>query len=184
MSLRPLVAAAVLLVATLAAESRAAFAAPGAFLISSPANGAFVTATPTLTWQASSNAASYTVTITPTTGAPFVKAGLTVSTFTIPAASALTEAAGPYTWRVTARDAAGATTDSNSWSFFVDTTPPLAVRVRWRPPTAPSAAAPAASAGMRRPTPAAGCRSTTSTSTASRARDTQVCGLSFAVAGA
>jgi hypothetical protein len=126
MSLRPLVAAAVLLVATLAAESRAAFAAPGAFLISSPANGAFVTATPTLTWQASSNAASYTLTITPTTGAPFVKAGLTLSTFTIPAASPLTEAAGPYTWRVTARDAAGATTDSNSWSFFVDTTPPLA----------------------------------------------------------
>jgi hypothetical protein len=95
-------------------------------LISSPANGAFVTATPTLTWQASSNAASYTLTITPTTGAPFVKAGLTLSTFTIPAASPLTEAAGPYTWRVTARDAAGATTDSNSWSFFVDTTPPLA----------------------------------------------------------
>ena len=125
MSLRQLVAAAGLLAAALAAESRAAFAAPGAFLISSPANGAFVTATPMLTWQASSNAASYTVMITPTTGAPIVKAGLTVATYAIPAAAALTEAAGPYTWRVTARDAAGATTDSNSWSFFVDTTPPL-----------------------------------------------------------
>jgi hypothetical protein len=126
MSLRPLVAAAGMLVAALSAESRAAFAAPGAFQIASPPNGAFVTATPALAWQASSNAASYTLTITPTTGAPFVKAGLTLSTFTIPAAFALTEAAGPYTWRVTARDAAGATTDSNSWSFFVDTTPPLA----------------------------------------------------------
>ncbi len=125
MSLRTLAAAAALFSAALAAEPHAAFAAPGAFLISSPANGAFVTATPTLAWEASSNAASYTVTVTPTTGAAFVKSGLTVSPYTIPATAALTEAAGPYTWRVTARDAAGATVDSNSWSFFVDTTPPL-----------------------------------------------------------
>src|SRR4051812_14104391 len=125
MSFRHLVAAAAMLVAAFAAESRAPFAAPGAFQIATPPNGAFVTATPALAWQASSNAASYTLTITPTTGAPFVKTGLTLSAYTIPAASALTEAAGPYTWRVTARDAAGATTDSNSWSFFVDTTPPL-----------------------------------------------------------
>ncbi len=125
MSFRTLVAAAALLLAAFAAEPRAAFAAPGAFLITSPPNGAFVTATPTLTWQASSNAASYTLTITPTTGAPVVQTGLTGLVLRDPASGALTEAAGPYTWRVTARDAAGVAVDSNSWSFFVDTTPPL-----------------------------------------------------------
>ena len=124
MSGRALIAAAGLLAAVLTAESRVAIAAPGAFVVSSPPNGAFVTGTPTLAWQASSNAASYTVTITPTTGAPFVKAGLTVSSYAIPTAAALTEAAGPYTWRVTASDAAGITVDSNTWSFFVDMTPP------------------------------------------------------------
>jgi len=125
MSPRTRIAAAGLLSAVLAVESRTAQAAPGAFLISSPANGAFVTETPTLSWQASSNAASYTVTITPTTGAPFLQAGLTGLSYAIAGAAALTEAAGPYTWRVTARDSAGNSTDSNTWSFFVDTTPPL-----------------------------------------------------------
>ena len=124
MSFRTLVAAAALLSAAFVAEPRA-FAAPGAFLITSPLNGAFVTATPALTWQASSNAASYTLTITPTTGAPVVQTGLTGLSYAIAASGALTEAAGPYTWRVTARDAAGVAVDSNSWSFFVDTTPPL-----------------------------------------------------------
>ena len=39
---------------------------------------------------------------TPATGTPLVQAGLTVSSYAVPASAALTEAAGPYTWRVTA----------------------------------------------------------------------------------
>lgn len=96
----------------------------GTAALSSPANGGWVAGTPTMRWSAASSAASYTLTITPTVGAPWVKAGLTTTSYAIATGEALSTASGPYTWHVTAHDAASATSDSSTWSFFVDTTPP------------------------------------------------------------
>jgi MYXO-CTERM domain-containing protein len=101
-----------------------AVAAVGAFSLSSPANGAFANATPTLRWGASAGATSYTLTLTPVNAAAVVKAGLTSTSYALAAGEALSEAGSPYTWRVTARDDGGNTLASNTSSFFVDTTPP------------------------------------------------------------
>src|SRR4051812_3630539 len=109
---------------SLAALSGPVFAAPGAFALGSPANGGYVSATPTLRWGASSSATAYTLTVTPSGGAAIVRADLTATSYTVVAGEALSSAGSPFTWRVTARDAAGATIDSNTSSFFVDTSPP------------------------------------------------------------
>jgi MYXO-CTERM domain-containing protein len=88
-----------------------------------PANGAWVGPTPTLSWTSVSSATSYTLAISPATGAALVKTGLTKTSYTVAAEEALTESAGPFVWHVTALDAAGNTADSSTGSFFVDTTP-------------------------------------------------------------
>ncbi len=98
--------------------------AVGSVTLSSPTNGGWVAATPTLRWTAATSATSYTLTITPAVGSPLVKTGLTATSYTIAAGEALSTSAGPYTWHVTAYDAANASSDSGTWSLFVDTTPP------------------------------------------------------------
>jgi len=104
---------------------REARAAVGAFSLSSPANGGYVNATPTLKWTASTGATSYTLTVTPISGTPLVKTALTATSYTVAAAESLPEAGSPYTWRVRATDGT-LTLDSSTSSFFVDTTPPSA----------------------------------------------------------
>jgi MYXO-CTERM domain-containing protein len=124
-----------LLGVALVAAPRDAAAAVGLFGLSSPANGAYVNATPTLRWTASTGATSYTLTVTPISGAPLVKTGLTATSYTIAAGEILSEAGSPYTWRVRATDGTIAM-DSSTSSFFVDTTPPSAFGL-----TAPAAGA-------------------------------------------
>ncbi len=104
---------------------RPASAAVGAFSLSSPSNGGYVNATPTLNWTAASGATSYTLTVTPTSGTPLVKTGLTATAYTIAAGETLSEAGSPYTWHVRATDGT-ITGDSSTSSFFVDTMPPSA----------------------------------------------------------
>jgi MYXO-CTERM domain-containing protein len=114
-----------LVVLGLGVAPRAAHAAVSPFSLSSPANGAYVNATPTLKWTASTGATSYTLTVTPISGAPLVKTGLTAISYTIAAGETLSEAGNPYTWRVRASDGTN-TQDSSTSSFFVDTTAPSA----------------------------------------------------------
>ncbi len=107
-------------IVSLAGPSAWALDAP---ILSSPANGAWVGPTPTLAWKSVPSATTYTLTVSPTTGAALVKTGLIATTYTLAAGEALGEDAGPFVWHVTAFDAAGDFTDSTTRSFFVDTTP-------------------------------------------------------------
>jgi hypothetical protein len=98
--------------------------AVGSVSLSSPNNGGWVGATPTLRWTAATSATSYTLTITPAVGAALIETGLTTTSYTLAGAESLTGSAGPYAWHVAAYDASSASSDSGTWSFFVDTTPP------------------------------------------------------------
>lgn len=83
-------------------------AAPGAFDLSSPTNGAWCTATCTFSWQAAVQATSYQLwvdgalkdSIVPTTAA------VTLS-YTLASTEALSD--GWHTWSIVAKDAGGAT---------------------------------------------------------------------------
>ena len=99
-----------------------AHAAPGSFDLSSPANGAWCTATCKFTWQAASSAASYDLYV----DAVLKKSAIAVAsppTYTLLLAEAMTD--GWHTWYVVARDSGGTTTQSTStWSVRVDASPP------------------------------------------------------------
>ena len=128
-SMRTIFLAVLSLVAFLA--SGRATAAPGVFDLTSPANGAWCTATCTFTWQAASSAISYQL---------YVDGALKKDaiTPTSPPAYALSagEALGDgwHAWYIVARDSGGGTGQSTStYSVRVDTTPPTAPT-----PTAPT----------------------------------------------
>jgi MYXO-CTERM domain-containing protein len=94
------------------------------FDLTSPANGAWCTATCKFTWQAASSAASYDLYV----DAVLKKSAIAVAsppTYTLLLAEAMTD--GWHTWYVVARDSGGTTTQSTStWSVRVDSTPPAA----------------------------------------------------------
>jgi hypothetical protein len=99
-----------------------AAAAPGAFDLSSPANGAWCTAICTFTWQSALSAASYDLYID---GA--IKKAAVAATYQPSYTLATNEsiADGRHTWDVVVRDSGGNTTQSTStWSVRVDSTPP------------------------------------------------------------
>jgi MYXO-CTERM domain-containing protein len=98
-----------------------AIAAPGAFDLSSPANGAWSTAACKFTWQAASSAASYDLYI----DAVLKKAAIGVATYTLLPGEAIAD--GWHTWYIVARDSGGSTTQSTStWSVRADASPPTA----------------------------------------------------------
>ena len=101
--------------------------APGAFSLSSPANGATnQSVTPTLSWGASSNASTYTVVMSTNAAltSPFLtQTGIAGTSFNVPAA---TLAQGQtYYWGVTAVNGAGNTASTpTSYSFSTVPAPP------------------------------------------------------------
>jgi MYXO-CTERM domain-containing protein len=102
----------------------AAQAAPAAFDLSSPANGAWCTATCKFSWQAASTATSYQLYVDGALKKDAI-APTSPPAYTLSAGEALTE--GLHTWYVVARDSGGATTPSTStWSTRIDATPPAA----------------------------------------------------------
>ncbi|MDX2114520.1 MAG: M12 family metallo-peptidase [Planctomycetota bacterium] len=101
-------------------------AAPGAFSLTSPLNGASgVGLTPTLLWGSSATATSYAVVIDdePSLTAPFVYQTSTGSTSAIVPAATLTNLT-TYYWRVTASNASGSTVGTPTVSSFVTAPPP------------------------------------------------------------
>ncbi len=97
-------------------------AAPGAFDLSSPANGAWCTATCTFSWQAAASAATYDLYLD---GAIKKAAIAAASSPSYALANSEAIADGWHTWYIVARDSGGATTQSAStWSVRVDSTPP------------------------------------------------------------
>lgn len=110
-------------VALLAFTSRAE-AAPGSFDLSSPANGAWCTATCTFAWQSASSATSYNLYID---GALKKAAIAAASSPSYALAAGESIADGWHTWYIVARDSGGTTTQSTStWSARVDASPPTA----------------------------------------------------------
>src|SRR3954470_6461946 len=83
---------------------------PGAFSLTSPANGATATGTtPTFMWNGANGATTYTLQIAnnPSITSPVVnQAGITNTMYTLPSALA---AGGPYYWQVIAHNATGDT---------------------------------------------------------------------------
>lgn len=83
---------------------------PGAFSLTSPANGATgVGTTPTLQWNGANGAMSYTVQVStsPSLSSPVVnQSGITNTMFMIPA---ITASASPYYWQVIAHNTTGDT---------------------------------------------------------------------------
>jgi len=113
--------------------STGAHAAPGAFDLTSPANGAWSMATCKFTWQSASSAVSYDLYV----DSDLKKAAIAAAsppTYTLLSAEALTD--GWHTWYVVARDSGGTTTQSTST---------FSVRADASPPTAPVLGTPAAS---------------------------------------
>lgn len=100
---------------------------PGAFSIVAPANGATGVATaPTLAWNASSNAASYSVVVDTESSfaAPTTFETTTTST-SVPIPSSTLAEGTQYFWRVTATNPSGSTAATpNPASFTTATTPP------------------------------------------------------------
>jgi len=114
-------------ISSVASDHRAVFAdfilpiaLPGSFSLTAPGNGDFdLSTTPTLTWSASSNAATYTVKIATDpslTNLVTTASGLTSTSYAVPA-NLLTEC-GNYYWSVTATNASGNTIATGSPSFF------------------------------------------------------------------
>lgn len=96
-----------------------AWAQPGAFDLSSPANGAWASATPAFSWTASASAVSYRLVID---GATFVE-GITSTSYTVSSGQALN--GGMHTWAVVAVASGGTTTQSTQLrSFLVDAAAP------------------------------------------------------------
>lgn len=97
---------------------------PGPVALLAPASGGCVSGAPTFDWNDASGAANYTLTLWPASGPSWEKTGITTSTYTLAPGEALSSADNPYNWTVTAFDAAGNSTASQSPSFTVDTSPP------------------------------------------------------------
>jgi len=99
-------------------------AAPGAFDLSSPANGAWCTATCTFAWQPAASAASYDLYVDGAIKKAAIVAASSPS-YTLAAGESIAD--GWHTWYSVARDSGGTTTQSAStWSVRVDSTPPAA----------------------------------------------------------
>ena len=97
-------------------------AAPGVFDLTSPANGAWCTATCTFTWQTASSAASYQLYVDAVLKKDAI-APTSPPAYTLAAGEALAE--GLHTWYVVAKDSGGTPTQSSStWSVRIDATPP------------------------------------------------------------
>jgi PA14 domain/Right handed beta helix region/Secretion system C-terminal sorting domain len=100
---------------------------PGAFSLSAPAGGATgVVATPTFSWGAASNAASYTVVVSTNSSytSPIInQSGITGTSYTAGTALA---ANTTYYWKVTAVNGAGSTVASNAGLSFTTAAPPPA----------------------------------------------------------
>lgn len=113
-----------LVIGLVASEAQAA---PGTFDLSSPANGAWCTATCAFAWQASSTAMSYQLYV----DGALKKDGIAVASplgYTLASGEAMAD--GWHTWYVVAKDSTGATQQSTStWSARVDSTPPAAFAV-------------------------------------------------------
>jgi hypothetical protein len=99
---------------------------PGAPTLSLPSNGGCTAPQPAFSWSSVLGATSYTLTVRPTSGTPFVKSGLTLTNYTLAPTEALASSGNPFSWSVTAVDAAGNSTNSSSWSIFVDSVAPVA----------------------------------------------------------
>jgi MYXO-CTERM domain-containing protein len=99
-----------------------ATAAPGAFDIFSPANGAWCAATCAFTWQSAASATSYDLYIDDALKKAAIAPGVSPS-YALAAGESITD--GWHTWYVVARDSGGTTTQSTStYSVRVDSTPP------------------------------------------------------------
>ncbi len=99
-------------------------AAPAAFDLSSPANGAWCMATCKFTWQAASTAISYQLYVDAVLKKDAI-APTSPPAYTLAAGEALAE--GLHTWYAVAKDSGGTTTQSTStWSVRIDATPPAA----------------------------------------------------------
>jgi MYXO-CTERM domain-containing protein len=111
-----------LLVPLLALQAPAQ-AAPGAFDLSSPGNGAWCTATCTFRWTFASSATSYQLYVDGVLKKDAISGDAPL--YTLLPSEALTD--GFHAWFVVALDGTGATTQSTStWSTRVDGTPPAA----------------------------------------------------------
>ncbi|MBL8745051.1 MAG: hypothetical protein JNK58_01705 [Phycisphaerae bacterium] len=100
--------------------------APGAFSLTSPANGATgVSLTPTLTWGSASSATSYEVTIDtdPSFTPPFVYQNNTASTSQLVPGATLSNST-LYYWRVIASNGSGSTNGSPNPASFTTAPPP------------------------------------------------------------
>jgi YVTN family beta-propeller protein len=105
---------------TLTVTTAAGGSAPGAFTITSPVNGdASASTTPTLSWNASSGAASYTVEVASasTFGATDVVNQTGLVTTSLAIGTPLTKGV-IYYWRVTAVNSSGSTAASNAPLWF------------------------------------------------------------------
>jgi len=125
----------------LLAHSSLAMAAPGAFDLISPTNGAWCTATCTFSWQGSSSAVSYQLYVD---GALKRDAIAPASPLGYTLTSGEAVADGWHTWSVVAKDSTGGTQQSTST---------FSVRVDASPPTAPALLLPAANAWVASYTP-------------------------------
>ena len=94
-------------------------AQPGSFNLTSPSNGSFTNATPYFDWSTSGNATYYQLYI----DAVLKKDSIYDSYYQIDSTEALTE--NMHTWYVVAVGS-GTTQSGETWSFFVDATPPSA----------------------------------------------------------
>ena len=95
-------------------------AQPGVFSLTSPANAAYTSTTPTFTWGISSGANTYQLWI----NGILKKDNISGTTYTLLPGEALTQSV--YSWNVIAVDSAGTlqTASSVTWSIHVDATPP------------------------------------------------------------
>ena len=99
---------------------------PGAFSLSTPANGATnVSLTPTLSWSAASGAATYTVTVSsnPTLVPPILtQPGIVSTSFNVPGATL--SQGQTYHWGVVAENINGSTTSTPAAFSFATVPPP------------------------------------------------------------
>ena len=111
-------AAGLLVAASLLALSTRAEAAPGAFDLSSPSNGAWCSATCTFKWTAASSATVYQLYVDGALKKDSIAAASPPS-YALLAAEALPD--GWHTWSVIAQDSGGnATPSASTWSVRVD----------------------------------------------------------------
>ena len=94
-------------------------------LVSPPNNSVNISTTPTLTWNASQGATSYSVQVSLTTNFQVITDSATVNTtqYQIPAGKL--QSGNTYFWRVNASNSAGTSTWSSIWNFTTSISPPV-----------------------------------------------------------